>query len=307
MKIDSELFDVKIETTLLTAEGLLIPQISCHITSRLSDLHLRAQTPSMPAPTALQRAPEQLSIEETTHHAPQSIQNDEIMVTSSTTNEGDQEPQTQSQDPTSMDLDDETNTESKSLFPPEKASKTAHRTEERKVRVPPHRMTPLKSSWPKIYPPLVEHLKLQVRMNLPKKAVELRTSSHTTDTGAIQKGADFIQAFCLGFDLDDAIALLRLDDLYIQSFEIKDVKTLNGEHMSRAVGRIAGKDGKTKFAIENASRTRIVLADQKVHILGGFKNIHVAREAVVSLILGSPPGKVYGNLRTVSARMKERF
>jgi RNA-binding protein PNO1 len=27
----------------------------------------------------------------------------------------------------------------------------------------------------------------------------------------------------------------------------------------------------------------------------------------VSLILGKPPGKVYNSLRTVSARMKERF
>jgi len=193
------------------------------------------------------------------------------------------------------------------LFSPEGAVKSAHRVEERRVRIPPHRMTPLKTSWPKIYPPLVEHLHLQVRMNLAKKSVELRTSPLTTNPDGIQKGADFITAFTLGFDLDDAIALLRLDDLYIQSFEIKDVKTLQGEHASRAVGRIAGKDGKTKFAIENASRTRVVLADQKVHILGGFKNIHVAREAVVSLILGAPPGKVYGNLKTVGARMKERF
>lgn len=198
-------------------------------------------------------------------------------------------------------------TEGGPVFQPETAQTIAHRAESRKVPVPPHRMTPLKNAWPKIYPPLVEHLKLQVRMNIKSKAVELRTSKYTSDTGALQKGADFIQAFSLGFDVDDAIALLRLDDLYIETFEIKDVKTLNGEHLSRAIGRIAGKDGKTKFAIENASRTRIVLADSKIHILGGFKNIHVAREAVVSLILGAPPGKVYGNLRTVAARMKERF
>lgn len=186
--------------------------------------------------------------------------------------------------------------EGRPLFTPETSNNSVYRVETRKVPVPPHRMTPLKASWSKIYPPLVEHLKLQVRMNVKNRAVELRTSKFTTDSGALQKGEDFVKAFTLGFDVDDAIALLRLDDLYIQSFELKDVKgSLNGEHISRAIGRIAGKDGKTKFAIENASRTRVVLADQKVHILGGFKNIHIAREAIVSLILGSPPVSHYTN------------
>ena len=180
-------------------------------------------------------------------------------------------------------------------------------SETRKVSIPPHRMTPLKACWSKLYPPLIEHLRLQVRMNLKTRTVELRTSKHTGNLSALQKGEDFVKAFALGFEVDDAVALLRLDDLYVETFEIKDVKSLSGDHLGRAIGRIAGKDGKTKFAIENASRTRIVLADQKIHILGGFKNIHIAREAVVSLILGSPPGKVYGNLRTVANRMKERF
>ena len=44
----------------------------------------------------------------------------------------------------------------------------------------------------------------------------------------------------------------------------------------------------------------------KIHILGSFQNIKVARDAIVSLILGSPPGKVYAGLRTVSSRMRQR-
>ena len=63
---------------------------------------------------------------------------------------------------------------------------------------------------------VVEHLKLQVRMNLKGKAVELRTSKFTSEDSALQKGVDFVTAFCLGFEADDAIALLRLDDLYIE-------------------------------------------------------------------------------------------
>ncbi|KAI9787859.1 MAG: pre-rRNA-processing protein pno1 [Peltula sp. TS41687] len=258
----------------------------------------------MPAPTALLRRPEELA-EAQTVPLPSDGDDDMLMDTqepsdtalTTTQSKKDVEPDT------AMHIDEE----GRPRFAPAKHTEGPYRIEARKVPIPPHRMTPLKASWSKIYPPLVEHLKLQVRMNIKNRAVELRTSKHTSDVGALQKGEDFVKAFSLGFDVDDAIALLRLDDLYIETFEIKDVKTLNGEHLGRAIGRIAGKDGKTKFAIENASRTRVVLADSKIHILGGFRNIHVAREAIVSLILGSPPGKVYGNLRTVAARMKERF
>ena len=176
----------------------------------------------------------------------------------------------------------------------------------RRIPIPPHRMTPLKKSWVQVYTPLVEHLHLQVRMNVKKRCVDIKCSNETEDVGAVQKAADFVKAFTLGFEVEDAVALLRLEDLFIDTFEIKDVKTLHGDNLSRAVGRIVGKDGKTRFTIENTSKTRIVVADTKIHILGSFQNIKIARDAVVSLIIGASPGKVYSKLRTISSRMKER-
>lgn len=255
----------------------------------------------MVAPTAIKNLHEP---KDNVQNINNDVQDDDAMIDVNTVPEEEtKEPQSQPKETAGVVFDES----GKPKFTPASKSGMKVKLESRKVPVPPHRMTPLKNAWPKIYPPLVDHLKLQVRMNLKSKTVELRTNKHTEDQGALQKGADFVKSFTLGFEVDDAIALVRLDDLYIETFEVKDVKTLNGDHLSRAIGRIAGKDGKTKFAIENATRTRIVLADSKIHILGGFTHIRMARESVVSLILGSPPGKVYGNLRTVASRMKERY
>ena len=177
-----------------------------------------------------------------------------------------------------------------------------HKGDIRRVNVPPHRMTPLKSNWEKITKLIIEKMQLHIRMNLQKRCVEIKPAENCLDPLNLQKASDFLKAFMLGFDLNDAIALLRLEDLYIESFEIKDVRTLHGEHLSRAIGRITGEKGKTKNAIENATKSRIIVADTKIHIIGSFSNIKLARDAICRLIMGSPANKIYNQLRSFAKR-----
>ncbi|KAK4241961.1 hypothetical protein C8A03DRAFT_40669 [Achaetomium macrosporum] len=256
----------------------------------------------MPAPTALLQpnpAPE-------TVPAPAPEQEDELLVDMQESNVA--QPSAVAPPTTTEDTDMAIDEEGRPRFAPGNDVDPVRRVETRKIPIPPNRMSALKANWSKIYPPLVDHCKLQVRMNIKEKRIELRSSKFTASNDALQMGADFVSAFAMGFDIDDAIALLRLDSLYIQSFDIRDVRqTLGQDALGRAIGRIAGKDGKTKFAIENATKTRIVLAGSKVHILGAFENIGMARESIVSLVLGAQPGKVYNNLRIIASRMKERF
>ena len=38
-----------------------------------------------------------------------------------------------------------------------------------------------------------------------------------------------------------------------------------------------------------------------------FSNIKVARDAVCSLIMGAPPGKVYNHMRQVASRLRQKY
>eukprot|EP00487_Bulimina_marginata_P000273 TRINITY_DN10501_c0_g1_i1.p1 TRINITY_DN10501_c0_g1~~TRINITY_DN10501_c0_g1_i1.p1 ORF type:complete len:142 (+),score=1.23 TRINITY_DN10501_c0_g1_i1:24-449(+) len=125
----------------------------------------------------------------------------------------------------------------------------------------------------------------------------------------IQKRIGFYTSHSLRVEIKDSLALIRMDDIFLESFDIRDVKFFNkkSDHWMRAIGRIAGQYGKIKYSIENSTNTRIVIFGFKVHILGSFSSIRLARNSISRLVMGSAPGNVYAKLRVVSNRLKHKF
>ncbi|KAJ8420585.1 hypothetical protein Cgig2_023878 [Carnegiea gigantea] len=178
------------------------------------------------------------------------------------------------------------------------------------VDIPPNRYTPLYKAWKThFYEPIRNEMKIDIRTNLKTEhpRVELKTMPDTPDIGNLQKCAEYLNAFMLGFDPDQVKdAFLKYDGFYLDTVNIKEVKSsLKGEHLSRTIGRICGKGGKTKFTIENATKTRIVVAGEIVHVCGSYAAVKIARDAICRLILGSPAGSVYSRLRIVASRASE--
>ncbi|ELP85602.1 pre-rRNA-processing protein PNO1, putative [Entamoeba invadens IP1] len=188
------------------------------------------------------------------------------------------------------------------VFPEIKQNGLSAQDEIRSVRVPPFRFKYFKNNWPAIYEPIVKQMKLNIRMNPNAHVIQLKTNPDSC-IDAVQKTCDFIEAISKGFEAKDAIALLKMDEVCVDSFEIDNVKRLQGDHLKRAMGRIAGKDGKIKFSIENATHTRIIMMGQKISVMGSQANVKFARDAIQDLILGAPPGKVYNNLKNIASRL----
>jgi len=104
----------------------------------------------MPAPTALQGRPEELA-----HHVamepssvPLSDETEGELVDMSLDPVAAQDSAAPADD---VPMIDESGAPK---FPVAKSIPLAFRREQRKVPIPPHRMTPLKANWPKIYPPV---------------------------------------------------------------------------------------------------------------------------------------------------------
>ena len=102
-------------------------------------------------------------------------------------------------------------------------------------------------------------------------------------------------------------AILKYKDVFIDKFDINEVRKLRPNHMSRAIGRIIGRNGKIKETIEHFSKCKFLLINQRIVLLGCIENIKVARDAICRLIQGSEPNSIFNILKIKSNKLKEKY
>lgn len=177
----------------------------------------------------------------------------------------------------------------------------------RSVPVPDGKVRILRQEWMKIYTPVVQLGKLQIRFSPRAKQVEVRTCPSTADLGYLERSVTYIQAVLDGFKPEDAVSIMKFKDVFTESFHIQDIRKLKSAHLSRAIGRVIGRDGRIKESIERFSRCKLVLRDEKVSLLGCEENIRIAKDAVGRLVQGSEPTSIFNRLRVISARLKDKY
>lgn len=178
--------------------------------------------------------------------------------------------------------------------------------QERSIPVPAYRLRSVKQDWLKIYTAIVEYGKLQIRFNQRARSIDLRTCEATQDHAYLERSICFLQAVMYGFKIEDALAIMKYRDIFIETFELHEIRKLKSSHLSRAIGRIIGRDGRTKQSIENFSRCRFVLNDQRVVVLGCPDNIKIAKDAIGRLVQGSEPTSIFNRLRIISTKLKDK-
>ena len=90
------------------------------------------------------------------------------------------------------------------------------------------------------------------------------------------------------FELQDESTVIDIIDL---KSKVRDQKRLNS-----VMGRIIGKDGSTRKAVEEITKCFISVTEEGVCVIGPFENVQLVHEAIDMLIKGASHKSMYSYL-----------
>lgn len=104
---------------------------------------------------------------------------------------------------------------------------------------------------------------------------------------------EVVKAFGRGFDVDVALNLLD-EEFYL---EIIGIEVKSKDRITVLKGRVIGRGGRTKKAIEKFSEAKISIYGKTISIIGRWDEVVIAKEAVNLILSGSKHTTVYRFLK----------
>ena len=115
------------------------------------------------------------------------------------------------------------------------------------------------------------------------------------DALGLFSGREVVRAIGRGFNPEIALLLLKQD----YSFELIDLKDYGGKNKNTLVrlkGRVIGDKGRSRRTIEELTECYIVVVGKTIGLIGEAENASIAKQAIESLLAGSPHSNVYSFL-----------
>jgi ribosomal RNA assembly protein len=117
------------------------------------------------------------------------------------------------------------------------------------------------------------------------------------------RAVDVVKAIARGFSPERAYRLFDDEMVILDIIELsKSVST--PKELKRIMGRIIGKDGKTREIIESLTGSYISVYGKTISVIGYPEQTQIVRKAIEMLVEGAPHGTVYGFLEKKKQELK---
>ena len=133
----------------------------------------------------------------------------------------------------------------------------------------------------------------------------IKPVSESASPADLMKVKDLIAALSIGFTGEEAMELLRSENILI-TIDIKSRLGNSKNHVRRILGRIIGEGGRAKRTLEEITGTRIHIGNHAIGIIGDYDRSIIAQYGIDMLIEGKMHGTVYRKLEEMMREIKRR-
>lgn len=142
-----------------------------------------------------------------------------------------------------------------------------------------------------------------VKIEVDSEEGNVKITLKEGDPSILLKVRDVVTAIGRGFAPDKAMKLFG-DSVFLDVIDLRDYAGKSESDLRRIKGRIIGKDGRTRRAIEESTGAYVSVYGHTLSVIGEMESFRIARQALQMLLEGSRHGRVYNFLFRKKAAVK---